>query len=65
MKGTAMGHDKNDELRSENLRDEERRESTHENIEFATAGEDALTDDIGSQDERRHDGDRAHHHDED
>jgi len=51
-----MGHDKNDELRDEHAAQEEHRQ--HERDEaFDAAG---TTDDLGSQDERRHEGDAAH-----
>lgn len=51
-----MGHDKNDELRSEHTEQEQHRQHERDEV-FETTGDAA---DLGSQDERRHEGDAAH-----
>ena len=56
--GSAMNHDKskNDELRDEEREHDERRQHLRDEA-FDATGE---TDDIGSQDARRKEGDEAH-----
>ncbi|WP_336630685.1 MULTISPECIES: hypothetical protein [unclassified Microbacterium] len=51
-----MGHDKNDELRDERASQEHVRQEERDEAFEATGG----TDDLGSQDARRHEGDAQH-----
>jgi hypothetical protein len=52
-----MGHHKsNDELREDRTEDQERRQEWRDDAEDATGS----ADDLGSQDERRAEGDRQH-----
>jgi len=55
-----MGHDKNDELREDRYDQEERRQDVRDEAFDESDGD---ADDLGSQDERRKEGDEAHHRD--
>ena len=54
-------HSKNDELREDRYDQEERRQDVRDEVFDENDGE---ADNLGSQDERRKEGDEAHHRDD-